>query len=99
MTTQHKFDNAVLECYRELYANSTGLNGEVGDFDKLVESATINDKGRKVIPCDDYYIPKDKYNEIVDKHKKGLPKTLRYSFSVSINLGCSPNTCKKNWEK
>ena len=47
---QNKIDDALFDCYRELFANSTPK----GDFDQLVEDATVNDRGQKEIPFDDY---------------------------------------------
>lgn len=83
-----KLELALFDCYRELFANST----PVGDFDKLVENATINERGQKEIPFNDYEISEDKFKEIIKeilaKHK--VPKRLHKSFSVAIHLGCSP---------
>ena len=83
---QNKIDDALFDCYRELFANSTPK----GDFDQLVEDATINDRGQKEIPFDDYEISEAKFQEIIvdtlKKHK--VPKSLHKSFSVAIHLGC-----------
>jgi hypothetical protein len=85
---QNKIDEALFDCYRELFANST----PAGDFDKLVENATINERGQKEIPFDDYEISEERFQEIIKetliKHK--VPKRLHHSFSVAIHLGCSP---------
>jgi hypothetical protein len=92
----NKIDDALFDCYRELFANST----PVGDFDKLVESATINERGQKEIPFDDYEIPEQKFQDIISqtlkKHK--VPKSLHQSFSVAIHLGCSPRFSKRDEE-
>jgi hypothetical protein len=89
---QNKIDDALFDCYRELFANSTPK----GDFDQLVEDATINDRGQKEIPFDDYEISEARFQEIIvdtlKKHK--VPKSLHKSFSVAIHLGCSPRFTK-----
>lgn len=90
MTKEQKIDDAILNCYRELFANST----PVGDFDKLMEEAEINDRGQKVIPFMDYEIDQDLFNKIVDKYanQKSLKFTSHYreAFKRTILLGCSP---------
>ena len=43
---EKRIENAMLNCYRELFANSTPK----GDFDKLMEEAELNEFGQKVIP-------------------------------------------------
>jgi hypothetical protein len=90
---QNKIDDALFDCYRELFANSTPK----GDFDKLVEEATVNERGQKVIPFDNYELSEEKFQEIIvatlKKHK--VPKSLHESFSVAIHLGCSPRFSKK----
>ena len=94
---QNKIDDALFDCYRELFANSTPK----GDFDLLVESAAINDRGQKEIPFDNYEISEEKFQEIIKetltKHK--VPKRLHQSFSVAIHLGCSPRFSRKQDEK
>ena len=89
-----KIDLALFDCYRELFANSTPK----GDFDKLVENASVNERGQKEIPFDDYEISEDRFQEIIKeiltKHK--VPKTLHQSFSVAIHLGCSPRFTRRD---
>lgn len=88
----NKIDDAIFDCYRELFANST----PVGDFDKLVEIAELNERGQKVIPFDDYEISEERFQEIIKetltKHK--VPKRLHSSFSGAIYIGCSPRTTR-----
>jgi hypothetical protein len=83
-----KITEALWDCYRELFANSTPK----GDFDLLVENATTNERGQKEIPFDDYEIDEKQFQEIIEssikRHK--VPKRLRQQFSVAIHLGCSP---------
>lgn len=89
---QNKIDDALFDCYRELFANSTPK----GNFDQLVENATLNDRGQKEIPFDDYEISEARFQEIIvstlKKHK--VPKSLHNSFSIAIHLGCSPRFTK-----
>lgn len=83
-----KITEALWDCYRELFANSTPK----GDFDLLVENATTNELGQKEIPFDNYEIDEKQFQEIIEssikKHK--VPKHLHQQFSVAIHLGCSP---------
>lgn len=90
MTRDEKITEIMLNCYRELFANST----PVGDFDKLMEEATINEHGQKVIPFMDYEIDQLEAEKIIDKYAedKLFKKNAYYqrSFKISIYLGCSP---------
>jgi hypothetical protein len=90
---QDKIDLALFDCYRELFAGATPY----GDFDKLVEVATLNERGQKEIPFDNYEIDEDLFQQIITetlkKHK--VPKSLHRSFSIAIHLGCSPRFTRK----
>ena len=82
-------DKAIMHCYRELYANAT----PPASFDELLNSATVNEQGQKVIPFLDYEIDKDVFEEIVAdtisvyKIKRSY---LKQSFRFTILMGCSP---------
>lgn len=98
--TRKKLEDIYFECMRDLYRNSIGLDGKPGDFDYLLENATILENGIKEIPFMDYYIPDDKFQEIVEKHiPKKASKYDRYSLKSSIYLGASPTSCKERWEE
>ena len=84
---------AMLECYVELYKNSTPS----ADFNELVKNAVIDDKGRKHIDFNSYEIEDSKMLEIINiiikKYKiKNFKKQM---FSNSILLGCSPKSKMK----
>lgn len=97
---QKKLEDIYFACMRELYQNSIGLDGKPGDFDYLLESANLNERGEMVIPFMEYYIPLYKFQEIVDKHiPKKASKYDRYSLKNSIYLGASPTSCKERWEE
>ena len=86
-----KRDEKILhEIYRELFKASTPS----GDWDELLENATINERGEKEIPFMDYEIDKDKMQIIFDTvmKKYRIPKYKIRQFSVEIWLGCSPKT-------
>lgn len=84
---QTTIEKRVWNCYRELFANATPK----GDFDKLVENATINERGEKEIPFMDYSLDEKTFMEILDKHaKKFRPKYMQKKFRTEILLGCSP---------
>ena len=82
-------DKAMMHCYRELYANAT----PPASFDELLENATVNEQGQKVIPFLDYEIDEDVFEEIVAdtiKVYKINRSFLKQSFRFTILLGCSP---------
>jgi len=83
-----KIEDLMHNIYCELYANSTPY----ADFQKLIDTAELNDLGQKIIHFDDYEIDKDLYDQIVKKHLKDckLPKWYKESVSRGILLGCSP---------
>jgi len=84
-----KEEKALLECYRRLFKESTPS----GDFDKLVEEATINEDGKKEIPFRDYEIAEDVFHNIVKETMSSF-KIVKYRqrmFSNAVYLGCSPN--------
>jgi hypothetical protein len=90
VSRQERIENAMLDCYRELFANSTPK----GDFDKLMEEAELNEWGQKVIPFMDYELDEDLFQSILQKYiddkSLKLSKYEKRSFSISIHLGCSP---------
>lgn len=85
-----KDEEILFDIYRELYANSE----PVGDFDQLLKNATINERGEKVIPFNDYQISDDKMEEIIKKHLKGnkITKLKQNQFRFSVLMGCSPKS-------
>jgi hypothetical protein len=86
---KENLEKAMMHCYRQLFAYSN----PPADFDKLVENATINDLGQKVIPFMDHEIEESLFESIVDQTIKDFKiKPAYYSkgFRVSIMLGCSP---------
>jgi hypothetical protein len=91
-----RIENAMLDCYRDLFANSTPK----GDFDKLMQDADKNEFGQLVIPFMDYEIDEEKFNEILEKYVDDkLLKLSPYdkrAFSISIHLGCSPKFKSKS---
>ena len=90
VSRQERIENAMLDCYRELFANSTPK----GDFDKLMEEAELNEWGQKVIPFMYYELDEDLFQSILQKYiddkSLKLSKYEKRSFSISIHLGCSP---------
>ena len=85
-----KIDDAMMDCYRELYKYSN----PPADFNELVEDADINEFGQKIIPYNDYVIDRTVLDDIVYRtiieHK--IPKHLRVGFKNTIYLGCSPKS-------
>ena len=63
----------------------------------MMDEASINKWGQKVIPFDDYVLSEIKQRHIIKKvlidYK--VPKYLRYAFNTTITLGCSPRYTPK----
>ena len=81
-------DNAMMHCYRELYANATPP-----------ASFTVNEQGQKVIPFLDYEIEEDMFEEIVTdtiKIYKINKSFLKQAFRFTIMMGCSPKFIRKS---
>jgi len=80
----------IIDTYIELYNNSYPQ----ADFNKLMEEATINDRGQKVIPFNDYEIEASVMDSIVDSFAKRykMSKHDRNAYEFNIYLGCSPKT-------
>ena len=85
---QKKLEEAILECYQELYKNSE----PAADFSKLVAEAKINQFGQKEIDFMAYEIDEARHNAIVDSviKKYKIKNLLASQFRNSIMLGCSP---------
>jgi len=80
----------IHDTYVELYNNSEPK----ADFDELVANATINDRGEKVIPFDDYSISKESMELIIQSFIKRykINKYMAGQYSMCMYLGCSPKT-------
>jgi len=85
----NKEEKQFFECYRELYLKSNPS----ADFDKLVENASLNERGEKEISFNDYVIDDNHLHEIIEKHAKKIkPKWKQVRFKNTILLGCSPKS-------
>lgn len=85
------YSEPILHCYRQLFAHAT----PPANFDKLVEEATINDRGQKEIPYMDHEIDEETMNSIIEdtmKVYKIKGQILKNRFRTTIYLGCSPKT-------
>jgi len=88
MDLKNKNDIIMHEMYKLAFRASTPSV----DFDELLENATINDQGQKVIPFMDY----ECYDDVLDKifndtmDKYGIDGYMRRGFNISFYLGCSP---------
>ena len=92
MRAKTKEDKLLMDCFRELFRESTPS----GDFDELVANATLNERGQKVIPFDDYEIDDDLFHSIVDKYSNQVnPRWKRYGFRNQLFLGPSPRSKMK----
>ena len=90
---QDKIEQAILECYTELFANATPY----ADFNKLMEEASVNEFGQKEIPFMGYEIEEDIAENIIADIIKTykLRHWTKKAFRTTILLGCSPKF-KKN---
>ena len=88
-------DKALMHCYRELYAHAT----PPASFDELLNNATVNEQGQKVIPFLDYEIEEDLFEEIVAdtiKMYKINKSFTKQAFRFTIMMGCSPKFIRKD---
>jgi hypothetical protein len=78
----------MLEIYRRAFAAST----PIGDFDKLMAEAEINEFGQKTIPFMDYELNDDIAEEIINTvlTEYKVPKRKHQMFFTTYWLGCSP---------
>jgi hypothetical protein len=83
-----KLNEAIYECYCLMYEHSEPK----GDFNKLIETATLNEYNQKIIPFNDYEINENTYDEIINAVIKSfkIPKHQQQMFKNTIALGCSP---------
>lgn len=88
--TNKKLDDALLECYVELYKNSTPST----DFNELMNNAIINERGQKIIDYNCCEIEHEKMCKIVENtiKKYKIKNWQKQMFSNTIYLGCSPKT-------
>ena len=85
-------NEVVLDIYRELYLNATPS----ADFDKLMEEAETDEKGRKVIDYMSYYLDIHRYIEIVSRHveENGLRGMEKSAVEFEAYLGVGPSSAK-----
>jgi hypothetical protein len=93
MAKSEKAELAVIECYRRMYREATPK----ANFDQLHKNYATTIPGWFMY----YYLPQERQEEIMEEVLKeiNVPKHLLKSFSVEVNLGCSPNTSLEQWEK
>ena len=83
-----KEEEAMRECYRKLYKASTPS----ANFDELVNNASIDENGQKVIDFMAYEICEYEFSEIMSNVIKEykIRKHRQDLFKNTILLGCSP---------
>jgi len=89
MKATRKEEDAIFECYKRLYKQSTPS----ADFNLLMEKAEINEQGQKVIDFMAYEIDESVFNSIIDdiiKEYKIVPKYKQQAFKNTMCLGASP---------
>jgi hypothetical protein len=85
---ESKIDEILYQMYKRVYAIST----PVGDFDKLMEEAEINDEGKKVIPFWDYTIDEKECKQVIEEIFKEykVKDYYRQRFINTFMLGACP---------
>lgn len=89
--SEKKLAKAWKEIMIELYKNSTPS----ADFEKLLEEASLNERGEKVIDFNSYEIEEDKMKEIVEsviKKYKITNNRQQSKIYFNVYLGASPKT-------
>lgn len=91
---QSKIDQAIIECLTLLYAQAT----PPADFQQLMDNATVDKDGRKVIPYDKHELEEDKWEPILQQvtKKYKLNTFQQKQLNFNIYLGASPKTKFKN---
>lgn len=74
----------TLPCINELYLESECVNGGSYDFETILMHSPKNEEGRSILPTGAFYIDKKKYDEIIEKHCKGLPYYWRFPYRSEI---------------
>lgn len=93
MYATKKEEKIMWDIYVDLFKEATPS----ADFNKLVENAPIDDKGRKDIDFMSYEIGEVTFDKILDSHLKGrrITKLKQRMIRNTILMGCSPRF-KKN---
>ena len=87
---QSRDEKILFDYYRRVYKAATpSVN-----FDELVENATINDRGEKVIDYNAYEIEEGVQEQIIKDIFKQyrIPLYRRKAFQFEFHLGCGPKT-------
>jgi hypothetical protein len=81
----------------EIYRRAFAASEPPGDWDKLLENATVNQNGQKEIPFMDYECEEETMESIFENVMKEfkVPRWRRRAFHASFMLGCSPKTKRK----
>ena len=93
MRSENKLWEICMEIYRLLFKEAKPS----ADFDKLMKKG-ITKKPEWFMR---YYLPIERQVEIIDKvtkKHKCIPYEIK-KISVTIHLGCSPNSSLESWKK
>ena len=93
MINEEKLKNIVYEIYQELFNHSEPK----ADFDVIRKSG----ESKKPDFFMKYYLSQDEQEKIMNRIMKSHKLSYIAGVSVknTVNLGCSPNTCKETWLK
>lgn len=92
MNRNKRIENLILDIYRELYKQSTPS----ADFDELVNNASLNERGQKIIDYNSHELEHDKFeviiNQKIKEHKIRLKDYEKKRLTFQVYLGCSPKS-------
>lgn len=90
----------MLRVFHDIHVDLYAQADPPADFDELVRNAKVDEDGRKHIDYDSYYLPIEKYDEIINKHiNEARPKLKEWekrALRQHVYLGCGPTSCPRN---
>lgn len=94
MVSNKKIEKILTEAYTLAFEQSTPS----AVFESLVDNASVNDRGEKEIPFNDYVLSEDKQDLILKslKEKYNLSNVDFNKLKINYTLGCSPRYEPKN---
>jgi len=83
-------EDAIMECYTRIYAAAE----PPAVFSELLANATIDERGMKHIPFDNYLIPREEMEKIMDEVIKEykIKSWKKQAFKNTLWLGATPRT-------
>lgn len=88
MNKKQKMNKILWNIYRDVYACS---NPSIS-FDTLYRQSRLDDKGNKIIPCNEYEIEGELLDDIVKYHllQYGIDNKMKTEIMLQVYLGYIP---------